>query len=137
MGCVVSLYEDNGIVRETFVDECGHYGGGFMADIILVEQVQEKIYLIRGQKVMLASDLAKLYMVETFNLNKAVKRNINRFPEDFMFQLTREEADSLKFQIGMSNQSRITREKYRKQEVAFCDLLCARLQVFFLKHPNF
>ena len=76
-----------------------------MAKIILVEQIQEKIYLIRGQKVMLASDLAKLYMVETFNLNKAVKRNIDRFPEDFMFQLTREEADSLKFQIGMSNQS--------------------------------
>jgi len=76
-----------------------------MAEIILVEQIQEKIYLIRGQKVMLASDLAKLYMVETFNLNKAVKRNIDRFPEDFMFQLTREEADSLKFQIGMSNQS--------------------------------
>lgn len=46
--------------------------------------------------------LAELYEVETFNLNKAVKRNIDRFPQDFMFQLTKEEADSLRFQIGMS-----------------------------------
>jgi len=51
---------------------------------------------------MLDSDLAQLYGVETFNLNKAVKRNIDRFPNDFMFQLTKEEADSLRFQIGMS-----------------------------------
>ena len=51
---------------------------------------------------MLDSDLAALYEVTTFNLNKAVKRNINRFPEDFMFQLTAEEADALRFQIGMS-----------------------------------
>jgi len=76
-----------------------------MNDVIPVEQVQEKIYLIRGHKVMLASDLSKLYLVQTFNLNKAVKRNIDRFPEDFMFQLTKEEADSLKFQIGMSKPS--------------------------------
>jgi hypothetical protein len=59
-----------------------------MSDIIPVELVQEKIYLIRGQKVILDSDLSKLYQVETFNLNKAVKRNIERFPKDFMFQLT-------------------------------------------------
>jgi hypothetical protein len=51
---------------------------------------------------MLDADLAELYEVETFNLNKAVKRNIDRFPQDFMFQLTKEEADSLRFQIGMS-----------------------------------
>jgi phage regulator Rha-like protein len=54
---------------------------------------------------MLDSDLAELYGVETFNLNKAVKRNIDRFPEDFMFQLSREEADSLRFQIGMSKKT--------------------------------
>ena len=72
-----------------------------MNEVIPVELVQEKIYLIRGQKVMLDSDLAQLYKVETFNLNKAVKRNIERFPEDFMFQLTKEEADSLRFQIGI------------------------------------
>ena len=67
-----------------------------------VEVIDRRIYLIRGQKVMLDRDLAALYRVETFNLNKAVKRNLNRFPEDFMFQLSREEAQSLRFQIGMS-----------------------------------
>ena len=51
------------------------------------EIIERKIYLIRGHKVLLDSDLAELYKVETFNLNKAVKRNLERFPEDFMFQL--------------------------------------------------
>ena len=54
------------------------------------------------RQVMLDADLAELYEVETFNLNKAVKRNIDRFPQDFMFQLTKQEADSLRFQIGIS-----------------------------------
>ena len=65
--------------------------------------IERKIHIIRGKKVMLDSDLAELYGVETKNLNKAVKRNISRFPEDFMFQLTEEEVTSLKFQIGTSN----------------------------------
>jgi hypothetical protein len=73
-----------------------------MKDLIPVEVIERKIYLIRGEKVMLNSDLVKLYEVETFNLNKAVKRNIDRFPQDFMFQLTKEESDSLRFQLGMS-----------------------------------
>src|SRR3989304_935083 len=73
-----------------------------MKAIVQMEIIEGKILLIRGQKVMLDSDLAELYGVETFNLNKAVKRNIDRFPSDFMFQLTKEEADSLRFQIGMS-----------------------------------
>lgn len=55
---------------------------------------------------MLDSDLAKLYGVETFNLNKAVKRNLHRFPNDFMFQLTKEEYDALIFQIGISKKGR-------------------------------
>ncbi len=67
-----------------------------------MEVIRGKIYLIRGQKVLMDSDLAEMYGVETSNLNKAVKRNIDRFPQDFMFQLTSEEADSLRFQIGMS-----------------------------------
>jgi len=67
-----------------------------------VEVIERRIYLIRGQKVMLDSGLAWLYQVETFNLNKAVKRNLNRFPEDLMFQLSQEGAQSLRFQIGMS-----------------------------------
>jgi hypothetical protein len=54
-------------------------------------QIENMIYIIRGQKVMLDSDLAKLYGVETRTLNQAVKRNLERFPEDFMFQLTQDE----------------------------------------------
>ena len=72
-----------------------------MKALIPVEIIEKKILLIRGEKVMLDADLAELYEVETFNLNKAVKRNIDRFPQDFIFQLTKEEADFLRFQIGM------------------------------------
>ena len=67
-----------------------------------LEQIKEMIYVIRGQKVMLDSDLAKLYGVETKALNRQVRRNLIRFPEDFMFQLTKEEYESLKCQIGTS-----------------------------------
>ena len=73
--------------------------------VIPIESIQQRIYLIRRRKVMLDTDLAKLYGVETFNLNKAVKRNLDRFPADFMFQLTKEEAETLRFQIGMSKPS--------------------------------
>jgi len=69
---------------------------------IPAERIERAILLIRGHKVMLDADLAALYGVTTFNLNKAVKRNIDRFPDDFMFQLTAEEANALRFQIGMS-----------------------------------
>src|ERR1700733_10187575 len=71
--------------------------------VIPVERIASRIYLIRGEKVMLDSDLADLYGVETKNLNKAVKRNPRRFPEDFMFQLSVEEFEALRFQIGTSN----------------------------------
>lgn len=74
-----------------------------MAKNISVEVVATKILLIRGRKVMLDRDLAQLYGVETFNLNKAVKRNIDRFPKDFMFKLTRNECKNLIFQNGMSS----------------------------------
>lgn len=70
--------------------------------VIPAKRIEQAIYLIRGQKVMLDADLAQLYGVETFNLNKAVKRNLDRFPEDFLFQLTRDEWERLKFQSGMS-----------------------------------
>jgi len=62
-----------------------------MANIIPIERIETKIYYIRGQKVMLDRDLAKLYGVKTKVLNQAVKRNIKRFPEDFMFQLNNQE----------------------------------------------
>ena len=67
------------------------------------EVVMEKIHVLRGQKVMLDRDLAELYGVSTGNLNKAVLRNLARFPRDFMFQLTKEEFDNLIFQIGRSS----------------------------------
>jgi len=73
--------------------------------VVPVEFVERRIYLIRGRKVMLDRDLAELYRVKTFNLNKAVKRNIERFPVDFMFQLSKVEAASLRFQSGMSKPS--------------------------------
>lgn len=68
--------------------------------------VERRIHTIRNQRVLLDSDLADLYQVETFNLNKAVKRNADRFPEDFMFQLSKDEWTSLTFQIGISNDRR-------------------------------
>lgn len=82
------------------------------------EQIETMIYVIRGQKVMLDSDLAKLYEVETRYLNKAVKRNIKRFPDDFMFKLTDDEFKTLMFQIGTSMDGRGGR---RKNPVVFTE----------------
>ena len=76
-----------------------------------LQNIQNLIYEVRGVKVMLDKDLAELYHVTTGNLNKAVKRNIRRFPSDFMFQLTKEEWDSLRFQIGILE---VGRGKYTK-----------------------
>jgi hypothetical protein len=75
--------------------------------IVPVEVIERKIYLIRGCKVMLDSDLAALYEVPTKRLNEAVRRNLDRFPEDFMFQLTAEELENaLRSQIATSNVGR-------------------------------
>ena len=68
--------------------------------LIQPEQIEQVILLIRGQRVMLDRDLAALYGVTTGNLNKAVQRNLERFPPDFMFQLTADEAETLRFQFG-------------------------------------
>lgn len=67
------------------------------------EMIVTKIYLLRGQKVMLDEDLAELYQVSTGRLNEQVKRNIARFPADFMFQLTKEEFENLKSQNATSS----------------------------------
>ncbi|HEV7405254.1 MAG TPA: ORF6N domain-containing protein [Chthoniobacteraceae bacterium] len=64
------------------------------------EEIEQVTLLIRGQRVMLDGDLAALYGVTTGNLNKALQRNLDRFPPDFMFQLTAEEAEALRFQFG-------------------------------------
>ena len=80
-------------------------------------RIRSLIYEVRGVKIMLDKDLAELYHVTTGNLNKAVKRNIRRFPSDFMFQLTKDEWDSLRFQFGI-----IT---HRSRPLVFTDPLCS------------
>lgn len=75
-----------------------------MKDLVVQELIEEKIFMIRGQKVMLDRDLASLYGVQTFRLNEAVKRNKKRFPEDFMFKLTKEENNSLRSQFAILNE---------------------------------
>lgn len=74
-----------------------------MNEIIPIEVIQQKIFLIRGHKVIFDKDLAVLYGVTTGNLNKAVSRNMDRFPEDFMIQLSQEEFKNLIFQFGISS----------------------------------
>lgn len=81
-----------------------------MKELINEEKIENMIYEIRGKQVILDSDLARLYKVLTGNLNKAVKRNIERFPANFMFQLTAEEYKKLMFQIGISNKRGGTRK---------------------------
>ena len=71
--------------------------------LVSSERIISRIFVIRGKKIILDRDLADLYQVDTRNLNKAVKRNIERFPDDFMFQLTRKEFLDLMFQFGTSS----------------------------------
>ena len=82
------------------------------------ELVMNKIYMIRGQKVMLDRDLAALYQVKTGVLNQAVKRNATRFPSDFMFQLTQQEFEDWKSQIVISNSEKMG---VRKRPLAFTE----------------
>ena len=89
-----------------------------------IQLIQSKIYEIRGQKVMLDRDLAEMYGVETRTLNQAVKRNIERFPEDFMFQLTDKETTDWKSQIVMSNSIKMG---VRRNPYAFTELGVAML----------
>ncbi len=73
-----------------------------MNKLIPIERIENKIFLIRGQKVMLDIDLAKLYQVRTKELNKATARNPQRFPADFMFRLNKQEYQALRFHFGTS-----------------------------------
>jgi hypothetical protein len=70
---------------------------------IAEEVVMDKIYMIRGKRVMLDKDLAELYQVETKQLKRAVRRNIGRFPDDFMFELSEKEFENLRCQFGTSS----------------------------------
>ncbi|MBO4777118.1 MAG: ORF6N domain-containing protein [Bacteroidales bacterium] len=90
---------------------------------ISVDNIKSKIHEIRGQKVMLDRDLAELYQVETKQLNRQVKRNIERFPEDFMFQLNDEESDFLRCQFGTSkNTNESNRGGNRYKPYVFTEL---------------
>ena len=86
---------------------------------IRLDEIQNMIYLIRGQKVMLDSDLAKLYEVETSALNRQVRRNKSRFPEGFMFQISKEENENLKCHFGISSLEHGGR---RSQPLVFTEL---------------
>ena len=83
-----------------------------MNDVELAE-IERRIYSIRGVRVILDSDLAKIYGVPTFRFNEAIKRNRRRFPADFMFQLTAEEAAALRSQIAILKKGRGQHRKYR------------------------
>ena len=76
-------------------------------DLVPEEIIERKIFMIRGHKIMLDRDLAKLYGVKTMVLNQAVKRNIKRFPQDFMFQLSKEEMENWISQFVISNRERM------------------------------
>lgn len=96
---VINMLNQNGIVAlSTTTSELSMVPGTSLSSYI---------YNIRGQQVMIDSQLAKLYQVETKYLNRAVKRNFNRFPEDFCFQLTTEEYENLKCQIGTSSSASV------------------------------
>ena len=79
--------------------------------LIQPEQIEQVILPIRGQRVMLDRDLAALYGVTTGNLNKAVQHNPERFPPDFMFQLTADEAEALRFQFGSLKRGQLIKVK--------------------------
>jgi phage regulator Rha-like protein len=79
--------------------------------LILSERIERRVFFVRGQRVMLDHDLAKIYGVSTARLNQQVKRNMTRFPDDFMFQITKEELQSLMLQNATSKASRGGRRK--------------------------
>ncbi len=80
--------------------------------LIPIERIEQKIYVIRGERIMLDSDLAEIYGVTTKVFNQAVKRNLKRFPEDFMFQLTKEEFENLRSQIVTSSSDNYGGRRY-------------------------
>lgn len=94
-------------------------------EIVSREVIEQKIFLIRGQKVMLDRDLAQLYGVETKRLNEQVRRNIKRFPEDFMFQLTWQET-----KLSRSQNATLKRGQYAKyRSYAFTERGVAMLMI--------
>ena len=91
-----------------------------------LENIRSKIYEIRGQRVMLDFDLAEMYGVETRALNQAVKRNIERFPEDFMFQLTKGESEILTKQILKSQETTANTENMSEENNLISQIVISR-----------
>ena len=92
------------------------WGPKMNKNLIPHERIEKKIYFIRGKKVMLDRDLAELYDVETKQLKRQVRRNIDRFPKDFMIGLTKKEYDVLRCQIGTLKQGE--HSKYKRDVVS-------------------
>jgi hypothetical protein len=93
----------------------------------LVEKtIAEKIYIIRGKRVMLDSDLAELYGVSTKRLNEQIRRNTDRFPKDFMFQLTQEETANLKYQFGTSSSLRFQNDTLKEDRILKSQIATSR-----------
>ena len=80
-------------------------------ELITTDDIRSKVYMLRGQQVMLDQDLAEIYGYQVKNLNQQVKRNLTRFPEDFMFQLTKEEVELVKSQFVTSRNMVILKGK--------------------------
>jgi hypothetical protein len=89
--------------------------------LVPVEVVERRIAMARGYKVMVDSDLAELYQVETRVLVQAIKRNLNRFPSDFMFQLSREEAAAMRSQIVIASQRDAAKRNVRHRPYVFTE----------------
>jgi hypothetical protein len=96
-----------------------------MGEVVPVERITTKIYLIRNIKVMLDRDLAELYQVETSQLKRAVRRHIDRFPKDFMFELTKDELENWRCQFGTSNSIKMG---LRYMPMAFSERRCHAFQ---------
>ena len=112
-----------------------------MSELIPSEKIKERILIVRGQKVMLDKDLAELYGVGTRDLNKAVTRNLERFPADFMFQMTKEEFDRLMFHSGTSKRggTRKPARVFTEQGVAMLSSVLnseRAIQVNILRHKS-
>ena len=97
--------------------------------MINIQSIQTKIYEIRGERVMLDMDLATLYEVEIRVLNQSVKRNLKRFPQDFMFQLTKVEFDKIKFMYASQNNA-------MSSQIVMTYTTKGQLQPFPMGSPN-
>ena len=108
-----------------------------MKSLTVMTRIESCIHIIRGQKVMLDSDLADLYGVRTKELNKAVKRNKDRFPNDFMFELTKGEMANLRFHFGTSKPGgrRYNPLVFTEQGVAMLSSVVSQKSLY-IRHPR-